>query len=162
MNATAFWDVIGNYNTQSMVFQIGMLIFLVVGFAFSYTQKVNWAAKFVLGTANLFIAIAFFAWFGTEPIQIYFALPLFLLCGGLFLYECIRNKNDILLKPNKLQVFFLLLYLIYPLISILLGNTYPKMVTYIMPCPVISLSIAVYACYEKKNQLLLLLLTAWG
>lgn len=98
MNATAFWDVIGNYNTQSMVFQIGMLIFLVVGFAFSYTQKVNWAAKFVLGTTNLFIAIAFFAWFGTEPIQIYFALPLFLLCGGLFLYEWIRNKNDILLK----------------------------------------------------------------
>ena len=31
-----------------------------------------------------------------------------------------------------------------------------------MPCPVISLSIAVYAGYKRKNKLLLALLTVWG
>ena len=31
-----------------------------------------------------------------------------------------------------------------------------------MPCPVISLSIAVYAGYERKNKILLALLTVWG
>ena len=31
-----------------------------------------------------------------------------------------------------------------------------------MPCPVISLSIAVYAGYKRKNKLLLILLTIWG
>lgn len=36
------------------------------------------------------------------------------------------------------------------------------MVTYIMPCPVISLSIAVYSGYKRKNKLLLVLLTIWG
>ena len=34
--------------------------------------------------------------------------------------------------------------------------------TYIMPCPVISLSIVVYAGYERKNKVLLALLTIWG
>ena len=42
------------------------------------------------------------------------------------------------------------------------GNSFPQMVTYIMPCPVISLSIAVYAGYNRKNKLLLVLLTLWG
>ena len=36
------------------------------------------------------------------------------------------------------------------------------MATHIMPCPVTSLSIAVYAGYKKKNKLLLALLTVWG
>lgn len=48
------------------------------------------------------------------------------------------------------------------LVSILLGNSFPQMVTYIMPCPVVSLSIAVYSGYQRKNRLLLALLTIWG
>ena len=31
-----------------------------------------------------------------------------------------------------------------------------------MPCPVVSLSITVYAGYKNKNKLLLALLTLWG
>lgn len=50
----------------------------------------------------------------------------------------------------------------YPVISMLLANSFPQMVTYIMPCPVISLSIAVYAGYKRKNKALLALLTIWG
>lgn len=36
------------------------------------------------------------------------------------------------------------------------------MVTYIMPCPVISMSIVIYSCYEHKNKILLMLLAIWG
>ena len=36
------------------------------------------------------------------------------------------------------------------------------MVTYIMPCPIISLSIAVYTGYKRKNKALLVLITIWG
>nr|WP_288892427.1 DUF6064 family protein [uncultured Blautia sp.] len=52
--------------------------------------------------------------------------------------------------------------MLYPAVSMLLGNSFPQMVTYIMPCPVISLSIAVYAGYKRKNKVLLILLTIWG
>ncbi|MCF2642770.1 hypothetical protein I6E50_10140 [Roseburia hominis] len=162
MNAQVFWNVIGNYNQQTRNAQIILFIFLIFGIAFSYIQKVKWSAKFVLGIANLFIGIVFFAYYGTEPVQKFFALPLYLVCGILFLYESYHNRDDILEKPNMCQGLLLLLYLLYPLISIMLGNDYPQMVTHIMPCPIVSLSIAVYAGYKKKNKLLLTLLTIWG
>lgn len=162
MDAQAFWNVIGNYNEQTWFIQIALFIFVFLAVILSYMRKVKWAAKFVLGIANLFIGIVFFAWYGTEPIQKYFALPLYLVCGGLFLYECWRNKSDVILKPKRIQVILLLLYLLYPVVSFLLGNSFPQMVTYIMPCPVISLSIAVYAGYKRKNKILLVVLIIWG
>ena len=70
--------------------------------------------------------------------------------------------NDVLRKPDLFQIILLLLYCLYPVVSLALGNQFPKMVTHIMPCPVVSLSIAVYAGYKRKNKLLLLLLTIWG
>lgn len=101
----------------------------------------------MLGVINLFIGIVFFAWYGTEPVQKIFALPLYLLCGMLFLLESWRNKEDVVEKPNGIQAVLLMLYLLYPAVSLLLGNSFPQMVTHIMPCPVISLRIAVYAGY---------------
>lgn len=162
MNAQAFWRVIGNYNEQTKIIQIGLLIFVILAIALSYIRKVNWAAKFALGIVNLFIGIVFFAWHGTEPVQKFFALPLYLLCGILFLYESWHNKNDLLEKPTPFQSLLIVLYLLYPLISVVLGNRFPQMVTYIMPCPIVSLSITVYAGYKRKNKLLLILLTLWG
>lgn len=162
MNAQAFWNVIGNYNEQTKILQIGLLIPVIVAIALSYMRKVNWAAKFALGITNLFIGIAFFAWYGTEPIQRFFALPLYLLCGILFLYESWHNKDDLLEKPTPVQSLLIVLYLLYPLISFALGNKFPQIVTHIMPCPIVSLSITVYAAYKRKNILLLILLTVWG
>lgn len=162
MDAQAFWNVIGNYNEQTKIIQIGMCIFVIFAIVLSYIQKVNWAAKFALGIANLFIGVVFFAWYGTEPIQKFFALPLYLFCGILFLYESWHNKNDLLKKPTFFQSLLIVLYLLYPFISIVLGNSFPQMVTYIMPCPIVSLSITVYAGYRRKNKLLLILLTVWG
>lgn len=162
MDAQVFWNVIGNYNEQTKILQIGLLIFVIVTIALSYVRKINWAAKFSLGIANLFIGIVFFAGYGTEPIQKFFALPLYLLCGILFLYESWHNKNDLLEKPTPFQSLLIVLYLLYPLISLALGNRFPQMVTYIMPCPIVSLSITVYASYKRKNILLLILLTVWG
>ncbi|MGN1180458.1 MAG: DUF6064 family protein [Suilimivivens sp.] len=96
MDAQAFWNVIGNYNEQTWIIQIILLLFVLSAIVLSYMQKL-----------------------------------------------------------------LLLFYLFYPFVSILLGNSFPQMVTYIMPCPVISLSIAVYAGYERKNKILLALLIIW-
>lgn len=162
MDTQAFWNVIGHYNSQTWAVQAVLLILLLAAAGLSYTQRIRRAAKFALGLTNLFIALAFFARYGTEPIQKFFALPLFLLCGILFLWECRKYKDDILEKPNGVQALLLLLYLSYPVISILLGHAFPQMVTHIMPCPVVSLSIAVYGGYQRKNKALLALLTIWG
>lgn len=162
MNVQKFWDVIGNYNRQTWMIQLILLIILVFAIFLSYTQRIKWAAKFVLGIVNLWIGIVFFAKYGTEPIQTYFALPLYVFCGGLFLYESWHNRDDSIRKPSKFQIVLLILYCIYPVISILLGHSFPKMVTYIMPCPIVSLSIVIYAGYKQKNKVLLTILTIWG
>lgn len=162
MDTQVFWNVIGQYNSHTWIIQIILLIFMISAMALSYTQTVRWAAKFALGITNLFIGIVFFAWYGTEPIQKFFALPLFLLCGILFLWESQKYKADMLEKPSTIQTVLLLLYLSYPIVSTLLGNSFPQMVTYIMPCPVISLSIIVYSGYKRKSKILLVLLTIWG
>lgn len=162
MSEQIFWNVIGDYNQHTIIIQIVLMIFLALSLLLSYSGKIIWIAKLALGLTNLYIGIVFFGIYGTEPIQKFFALPLYLLCGILFLYECMCNKYDKLKKPTCYQIILLLLYLIYPVISIILGNHFPKMTTYIMPCPVISLSIAVYSSYESKNKFLLVLLTIWG
>ena len=162
MNADAFWAVIGTYNQHTWPLQVALLIVVALSLLLSYTQRIRWAAKCALGIVNLFIGIGFFARYGTEPIQRFFALPLYLLTGRPLLYESWRHRDDPPSRPNGLQALLLLLYLVYPLVSLLLGNTFPRMVTHIMPCPVISLSITVYAGYARKNRLLLALLTIWG
>ena len=81
MDAQAFWNVIGMYNNQTWKIQIILLIFMIAAIALSYIQKVNWAAKFAFGITSLYIGTVFFGWYGTEPIQKFFALPLYLFCG---------------------------------------------------------------------------------
>lgn len=48
MNAQAFWNVIGNYNRQTWIIQIVLLIIVMSAIMLSYNQKVKWAAKFML------------------------------------------------------------------------------------------------------------------
>lgn len=162
MDAQAFWNVIGRYNQDTVIVQSVLLILLVLFMVLTYIGKIKSGAKIILGIANLYIGIVFFACYGTEPIQKFFALPLYISCGVLFLYEAWHTKGDRLEKCNWFQIVLLVLYGLYPFVSLLLGNEFPQMVTYIMPCPIVSLSIAVYAGYSRKNLLLLTLLTIWG
>ena len=162
MDAQTFWNVIGQYNQNTIAIQVILLILTVIAVILSYAKKVACSAKLMLGIVNLFIGIVFFGCYGTQPIQKFFAFPLYLVCGFLFLYEGWRNKKDMLEKPTLFQAVLLLLYCVYPLISLGLGNQFPQMVTHIMPCPIVSLSIVVYAGYKRKNKLLLSLLMIWG
>jgi len=54
MDAQSFWNVIGDYNQQTLIIQIGLLLFLVLSMALSYTQKIKWFSKFALGIDTTF------------------------------------------------------------------------------------------------------------
>ena len=162
MDVNKFWEIIGQYNSQTIFIQIFLFILGIISFFLSYTESIKWIIKLVLGITILFIGIVHFGYFGTEIIQKYFALPLFIICGLLFIYESFKNKQDVLDKFNKLQIVLFILYLLYPLISFVLGNKFPRMVTYIMPCPYISVSIIIYSGYRIKNKLLLIMMALWG
>lgn len=162
MDATAFWQVIGQYNSITIWMQVLLLIALISGVVLTYTQKRGWVCKMALSVVNLFIGIGFFAVYGTQPIQHYFALPLYLAIGLLFAWDAWKNRDEQMMKPTFVQWCFFLLFLFYPFVSMACGHTFPQLVTHIMPCPVVTISIALYACYRKRNTLLLALLTIWG
>jgi hypothetical protein len=162
MDAEVFWKIIGNYNQQTWVIQIAFMIAITLGITFAFIGKYQWLLKIVLGLANIFIGIVFFIIFGTEPIQFFFASPLFISAGILFLWEGYVNKQDTFIHFNKFQWLLFIIVLLYPVASIILGNSFPQMVVYIMPCPLISLCIVMYSGYTNKNKVLLVLLMLWG
>lgn len=162
MEEQAFWQVIGAYNDATGWAFFAFPALLVATLVLSYTTKLRFAVKLTLGLLYLFIGVVFFGIFGTEPIQKYFALPLFIACGFLFLYEARANHTDKPQKPNLFQSILLCLYALYPAFSYLLGHRFPQLVTYSMPCPVACLGLSIYALYPKKNKVLLMLLTIWG
>ena len=112
MSAQLFWNVIANYNKHTIIIQIILMIFLALSLVLSYNGKIKWIAKFALGIANIYISIIFFGIYGIEPVQKLFALPLYLICGVIFLYECIRNTDDRLQRLSRWQIILLLLYAI--------------------------------------------------
>lgn len=162
VDAQAFWNVIGNYNQSTMLWQCVVLALIITSLILAYFQKAMWLPKITLGIGNIFIGIMFFLIYGTEPIQTYFAAPLYLIIGCLFIYEASKYRTDRFNKPGAAQWVLLCLIIVYPLVSFLLGHSFPQLVVYIMPCPIISLSIVTYSCYDHKNKLLLLLMTIWG
>lgn len=162
MDAEAFWDVIGNYNQSTWVIQSILFLFIALSIVIARFGKCIWMPKFALGITNLFIGIVFFLFYGTEPIQKFFAFPLYIAVGFLFLWEAVKRKNSYFEHFNKWKWALFGLIMLYPFISMILANSFPEMVTYIMPCPVISLSIVIYSCYEHKNNMLLALMTIWG
>ena len=87
MDTNIFWEIIGQYNSQTIFIQILLFILGIISFYLSYTGKIKWIIKLVLGITILFIGIVHFGYFGTEIIQKYFAFPLFIICGLLFIYE---------------------------------------------------------------------------
>ncbi len=162
MDASSFWNVIAEYNTHTLYVQGLLFLLILASLILAYTRKIYFLPKIALGITLLFIGIVFFLYYGTEPIQTFFAAPLFILSGTLFTFEAIKNKADKLERPRKATIILFVIVLLYPLVSYLLGNVYPATVLLIMPCPLVSMSILIYACYAKKNKVLLILLVVWG
>lgn len=162
MNALSFWNVIAEYNKHTLIVQAILLAFIIISVIAAYAKHYYFLPKISLGISCMFIGIVFFLYYGTQPIQFFFAAPLYILIGILFLYEAKKNRTDVLKKPDRFTSALSIIVLLYPFISYLLDHRYPAIVLLIMPCPLISLCILIYSCYRKINRLLMLLLILWG
>lgn len=162
MNAQSFWNVIANYNQATVYIQMILAVCMVLACILARKEKMSWLPKVMYGVVCLFLAFVFFLVYGTEPIQFYFAFPLFLLLGIVFVFEAFRNKQEEFQKFTKLQWGLVILVLIYPLVSIVQGKSFPEMLLYIMPCPVVCIGIIIWQSYKSRNLMALVLLTIWG
>ena len=162
MSASSFWNVIAEYNKHTLYIQLILVTIIIISIIVAYTRQLNFLPKIALGIGCLFIGLIFFLYYGTEPVQHFFAAPLFIASGVLFIYEAKMNKADMMEKPNIITSILFIIVLLYPLISNILGNVYPTTVLLIMPCPMVSLCILIYSCYARRNRLLMVLLIIWG
>ncbi len=162
MEASNFWKVISNYNSSTYVLQIAILSVLVASCILARKEKFVWLPKVSYGLTTIYLAFVFFLGFGTEPIQYFFAFPLYLLLGSTFIFEAVKHKDEKFEKFTKTQWLFGGLVAIYPLVSIVQGKTFPEILLYIMPCPVVCIGIIIWLGYKRKNLLSLALLTTWG
>ena len=162
MTADAFWKVIAAYNQRTELLQLAIAAFLAASVILAWKGKPAVLLKIALGISHLFIGIVFFYVFGTEPIQHFFAGPLFIAAGILFLYDAAKYPRDEWTPLSVPGLMLLILILLYPAISFALGHRFPAIVVYVMPCPMVSLAIVLYSQYSRKNIPLLILLVIWG
>lgn len=162
MDAERFWNVIANYNQATVYVQMILGICLILSCVIARKGKATWLPKVVYGGISLFLAIVFFLIYGTEPIQFFFAFPMFLVLGCVFFFEAFKHKDEEFCKFTKLQWILTVLVLIYPLVSIVQGKSFPEMLMYIMPCPVVCIGIILWQSYGSRNLVSLVALTIWG
>ena len=81
MTADLFWNIIEDYNRQTWIYQAALMERACVRIHPLAEKRAQWFLKITLGVANIFIGTVFFLYYGTEPIQHYFAAPLFLAAG---------------------------------------------------------------------------------
>lgn len=161
-SSVEFWKIIGIYNEQTLIAQCLLSLFLILSVILSFKTKYYYLLKLMLAACNIFIGIQFFYIVDKSKTAVFFAGPLFLITGLLFIYTAYKDKNDKPAKPNKIQIAALLLILCYPIASYMSGNEYPQIVLYVLPCPFISLSIVLYSLYQKRNIFLEIIMILWA
>lgn len=55
MDIQSFWSIIGQYNEHTKYVQAVLFIILISSLLLSYSGRVKWMAKLVLGIINIYI-----------------------------------------------------------------------------------------------------------
>ncbi|HEY9059249.1 MAG TPA: DUF6064 family protein [Pseudobacteroides sp.] len=169
-SAEQFWNVISTYNQQTMWLQIPMVIMLmslVLMALFIGKEWMQVALKVSLFVVFSWVGIIFFWVYDQSAVGRFFAGPLYILVGVLFLVDSIKKNMVFELHkmkiPRLFTLLFILLYALYPVLSFVLGGRYPSIVTLIMPCPLVVVALTLVCTAKGKiNKLLLLLLLVWA
>ena len=170
MSPETFWIQVSRYNQDTIWIQLVLLIALLIlvyriyarpGFRTDAWLKILFA---VLFTWN---GVVFFLLYASNPISTYFGAPLFLILSVLFLIDLFTKTTQYHFPEVRWKraatVIWILLVLLYPLFSLLLGHTYPALITPLMPCPLTVLAIAlVTAASPRADRKILLMLMPWA
>jgi len=163
-----FWKTITDYNQNTWLWQIG--IFLIgLGLTVLIYNKPSKAIKNLmkgyLAFTFAWIGIVFFYQYGSVEAKKFLTGSFFLLIALLWIVDIFFNRFTFERTPqyNKPVLLFYLLFLSYPLVSILLGKSFPSISTWLMPCPLTVFALTLICSFSKQvNRFLLLLLVIWA
>jgi len=168
--ADDFWNVIGLYNSQTIYYQIALIVIGIFIVGLLYFKKSDIARALL----NMYFSFSF-AWIGAifflandkSTIGLFFAAPLFIALSILFMIDVFRKKNHYSFPKDKLKkklsFISIIIFLLYPAISILIGHRYPEITTLIMPCPLTVFAIIMLSMsIPKINRYIYILLLIWA
>ncbi len=162
-----FWKTIGEYNTQTWRIQLAITIAGAVLTCALYarpTRKIYAVTKGFMAAVCLWIAAAYYLTFCAER-EYSGAMAVFWIFMAMTWIYDIGNKKVTPQAVSKNPVAPVLLSapLIYPLLSLACGRSFPEMTSPIMPCSVVVFSIGVVFVFEKRiNLILAMLLLHWA
>lgn len=165
-----FWDVVANYNeatwwAQAILFILGVVLVIVT---FVHPNKRNQVfLKVYLAFCFGWLAIAFFWLNDPSPIGRYFGSPLFTLIALLFAWDLRANRIRFHFPDSfsdRVSLYVgLIVFLLYPLVSLALGHVFPSMVTFVMPCPFTVLGITLLlSSFPEADSKMMILLLLWA
>lgn len=160
--AEQFWIVISNYNQATWHIQICFIVFIILAVILAMRTRLVFLPKVILSLSCLYTGVIFFFIFDQSVTAFLFAGPLFIATGFLFSYDALRHKEIEFKKFTPGSITMLVMCILYPAVSFLLGHRYPAQVLYILPCPLISIGIVIYSRYKTRLFFLQILMIIWA
>lgn len=170
MTTIEFWSVLGAFNTATCVVQAVWLVVMVFVTCLVFVKPgagANLAVKVLLSFAFTFNGIVFFLMFCDGPVYDFFFAPLFFIIAILFAVDIFVKRTEFKL-PGKgwrrwMTFFWLLLWLLYPLVGVALGRAFPQLCTPMNPCPLTVFAVAMAAAaIPKVDRKTFIMLLPWA
>lgn len=163
-----FWNTIASYNAATWPLQLLLTLLGIVLVVLLYrrpTHTVRQVMKLYMALLNFWIAGIYYLIY-CEPREYHGMLALFwAVMGALWIYD-LAVSHASLQRTSRRNGFALLLFampLIYPLVSLALGRSFPEMTSPVMPCSVAVFTIGVMLAFsERVNIVLAMFLCHWA
>ena len=171
IEAEKWWGVLESYNVAIFPMQIVMIILAAISACILFARpgtKTNILMKGFLVFSFAWIGLVFFLILGKELPARYFQTFLFLVIAALFAVDIFRGKIEFRTPEKRWQryltISLLITVFLYPLIGMLFGHHYPRMVIMgTFPCPTTAFALVLLiAALPKVNIVVYILLLFWA
>jgi hypothetical protein len=145
-----FFEVFARYNTAIRPMQVVLLVLALVAAPLAATRRGWRAAAFIVAALWAWMAVAYHAAFFTaiNPAAYFFAM-MFVVEAALVARWAMDRSQDFV-RPSTMQiaiaaVVFLYALVAYPAIGYLIGERYPAVPTFGVPCPTTIFTFGIFA-----------------
>ena len=163
-----FWSTIADYNSATWPIQLILVVVAAILTLMLYshpTPAVRVAMKLFMAVLNFWIAIAYYMIYA-QPREYNLMLAIFWAVMGCIWIHDLVIRHESLERTDKHVAFAIILFimpLVYPLVSLLLGRSFPMITSPVMPCSVAVFTIALMLAFSRKvNVVLAMCLCHWA
>jgi hypothetical protein len=159
MTTEEFWCQLGTYNAATWPVQVAWTAAVIIMICLAFAKRTACASitmKVLLSFAFAWNGAVYFLVFSDGPVYDFFFAPLFFIVSILFIVDIFVKRTEFTLPERGWNryatLFWILLWLVYPLIGLALGRGFPKVCTPMNPCPSTVLAIGLTAAALPRGR----------